>query len=260
TAATVSPALADTGTINVLSVSPANIEIVSDGSKYIAPAIALVSLSATVNVALDADVSGKVKSWKAWLKAKAPGSFSVQFSDDGYSKSYPLGSRPKSVDTNVALSIPYGSLAPYATGQCNNLANSLRGQGLSESEIFGQDRVIVVGVSGALSYEMTGLSGVPVPPEVVPVPPGVQTGQSFNLVCKASNPTRLPSSGANNPTRNIPDVSQAFLSISEAGLLNGACNLTLSGVIVTKDANTQVKFRYKDDEGNQSSIKTVKTD
>lgn len=248
-----SPAMADSGAITLSSVNPANIEVVGDGNTYTAPAIALVSLASNAHITLDAGVSGKIKNWKAWLKFKAPGSFWVQFGDDGYSKSYSAGSRPKTVNTNISLKVPYGSLAPYVTAQCNNLANSLRGQGLSNDQIFAQDRTIVVEASGALSWEMSGVAGNGLPQEV-------QTYKTFNIVCKNAAPSRVPPPVSNDPTRNIPDVDQASLSIFEVSTLNGACNLTLSGVIVTKAANKLVKFRYKDNQGNQSDIKTVNTD
>jgi hypothetical protein len=247
-----SPAYADTGYVSVNFINPGSIEVANDGSIYTAPVIPLISLSANLQVQLDAEVSGRVKNWKAWLKVKTENGFWVQFSNNSYSKSYPVGGRPKTVNTAAAINIPYGTIAPYAAAQCNVLADTLRGQGLSDAAIFAQDRIIPISVDGALSYEMTGAAGTSTPEEV-------HDYKTFNLNCKAGQPTRVPPV-ANDPTRNIPDVEQASLTILEVSTLGGACKLNLSGVIVTKDANKQVKFRYKDDAGNQSDVKTVMTD
>lgn len=250
-----SPAHADSGYIAVASINPTTIEILSNGDEYIGMTNPLASFTANVAVTLNAGVSGKIKKWKAWIKARRGSGFWVQFTDYAYSKSYPYGSRPKTVDTVVPISVTLGGMGAYLTAECNKYATGLISSGTkTKEEIFSQDAVLDVTIMGALSWEMSGIAGGN------SIPGEVGTDKILKLVCKATPPSRVPPPVANDPTRNVPDVSQAFLTVMEVSTLNGACNLNLSGVIVTKDGNKQVKFRYKDAAGNQSDIKTVSTD
>lgn len=114
--------------------------------------------------------------------------------------------------------------------------------------------MLTFAIDGALSYEMSGLPGPGAPSEV---PPSFESMKKFYLNCKAS-PTVAPP--PTNPTRIVPKIDQANLLVQGVSLLNGICKLNLSGVIVSKDAIQVVKFRYKDDEGHQSDVKTVITD
>ncbi|GJL86128.1 MAG: hypothetical protein DHS20C02_19030 [Micavibrio sp.] len=244
---------ADNASIQVNSYNPGTIDILSNGSAYIKPAIPLVSLSAQLGLQLDAGDSGRVKSWKAWVKVKRENGPWIQFTNDYDSASYSIP-RPKTVLTVAPVNVPYGTLAPFAISQCNALANTMRGAGLSDMQIFSQDRVLTFAIDGALSYEM---SGVPGSNDISEVEQSFESHKKFHLHCKAAP---QPEPEPTNPTRNIPDVDQASVSTNGVSTLNGACKLNLSGVIVTKEANTQVKFRYKDGAGHQSDIKTVVTD
>jgi hypothetical protein len=166
---------------------------------YTQPAIALVSLSASLVVDIDAGVSGRVLNWKAWIGAnpQAPGNTaaSVHFSQHPYSVSYPLGSRPKTVATRgVNVNVPYGSLAPFLTGHCNWMANDLRNKGMSDQVIFSQDRVIPVRIWSTAEAEFSGVAGAPVPTEVS----GDHNTKMLELVCKGKggvNPDIGPVAG-----------------------------------------------------------------
>lgn len=191
-------AMADTISSDVASIYPNRIDVLSNGVAYTQPAIPLVSFSASLVVNIDAGVSGRVKSWKAWitLNPKPPGNASanVQFSQHPHTASYPAGSRPKQVSTGgVDINIPYGSLAPFASGHCNWMANDLRNKGMSNQEIFSQDRVIAVRVLSEIEAEISGIAGAPTPVEVAE-----HNIKTFDLVCKGQggvNPDIGPVAG-----------------------------------------------------------------
>ncbi len=175
-----SPSYADLGIVNILSVEPGEIEVDSNGNDYTVPAIPLISLTAQLNVRLDAGISGRVKSWKAWVKVKPEtGFWSViwkQFENDAAQASYSIP-RPKKVNTTANISVPYSSLVNTVNSYCNSMADSLREQGLSNEEIFDQDRVITIQAQGALSYKMSGLPG-PSHPEEYTAPQYFDVGRS----------------------------------------------------------------------------------
>ena len=246
-------AFADSGTIDVNSYSPGTIDVASNGANYTGPSIPLISLNAQLRVRLNAGDSGRVQSWKAWVKVKRSTGSWIQFSSDYDDASYSIP-RPKTVDTVAVVSVPYGAIAPFATAQCNGLATGLRAAGLTNSQIFAEDRILAFAIDGALSYEMSGVPGSSAPPEVQPP---FESMKKFYLNCKAS-PIVEPE--PTNPTRTVPNIEQVTLLIQGVSLLNGTCKLNLSGVIVGKAAVQQIKFRYKDDDGHQSDIKTVITD
>jgi hypothetical protein len=190
-------ALADEMSSSVSSVYPKRIEVLSNGQVYTQPAIPLVSLSASLVVNIDSEFSGRIKSWKAWVsfnpQAPANASAVIHFSQHPHSVSYPAGSRPKTVSTRgVNINVPYGTLAPTLIAHCNALADKLHTQGMSNQEIFSQDRVIPVHVLSNLEADISGI-GTATPPEV-----GANIYKSFELVCKGQggvNPDIGPVAG-----------------------------------------------------------------
>ena len=238
-------ALADTALSVVDAIYPKRIEVLSNGVAYTQPAIPLVSLSASLVVDIDAGVSGRIKSWKAWigLNPKAPGNTSanVHFSQHPYSVSYPVGSRPKEVGTRgVSINIPYGSLAPFVTGHCNWLANDLRSKGMSNQVIFSQDRAIVVRVWSTVDAEFTGIAGAPTPSEV-----GEHNIKTLDLVCKGQggvNPDIGPVAG------DIKAKTEARLTSITASVLHDSHPATCpteATARVTFVADTEGPFTWR---------------
>lgn len=191
-------AFADYVGSKVVSVHPQRIEVLGNGVAYTQPAVPLVSLSASLVVDVDAQFSGRIKSWKTWIGAspQAPGhaAANVSFNQHPHSESYPLGSRPKTVATRgVHVTVPYGTLAPFLTEHCNWLANKLRSQGMSNQTIFSVDRTIPVRIWSSIEADISGMSGTPTPAEV-----GSDTNNMLDLVCKAGggvNPDIGPVAG-----------------------------------------------------------------
>src|SRR3546814_2574485 len=72
---------------------------------------------------------------------------------------------PKTVMTGAGFNMPKADYADFMVSACNFHADRLRQQGLSNSQIFGQDRSYKIAVSGGLEYEMSGLPNVISAPE-----------------------------------------------------------------------------------------------
>lgn len=155
-----SPSHADESSSTLLSYLPTQITKVgtnSSGTAY--EATGLMYLSAEVQVVVDAEISGKVKSWNTWLKVRTENTFWVEFDDHAASKSYSIP-RPKVVNTVASIGVPHASIAPVAVSYCNSMADELRGQGKSNEEIFSTDRTVQIAIISALTYETTGIGGL----------------------------------------------------------------------------------------------------
>src|SRR3546814_14396176 len=63
--------------------------------------------------------------------------------------------------------MPKADYAGFMVSACNFHADRLRQQGLSNSQIFGQDRSYKIAVWGGLEYEMSSLAGAIVTGEVL---------------------------------------------------------------------------------------------
>ncbi len=195
-------AWADKHDASVDSIHPKRIEVLSNGVAHTKPAIPLVSLSANLVVDIDAGYSGRVKSWKAWLKAtpKAPGNTmaTADFSQHPHSESYPVGSRPKKVQTRgVGVTVPNNSLKPFLVDHCNWMANDLRSKGMSNQVIFSQDRVIPVYIYSETQADFSGVKGHAVPEQIGNIP-SQATFQMLEVVCKGQggiNPDIGPVAG-----------------------------------------------------------------
>ncbi len=228
------------------AIHPKSIEVLSNGVAYTQTAAPLVTLSASLVVNIDAGVSGRIKSWKAWLGAnpEAPGNASanVSFSQHAHSESYPVGSRPKTVGTRgVGVSVPHGSLAPFLIGQCNWLANDLRGKGMSNQAIFSQDRTIPVRVWSGIDAEFSGIAGAPHPAEV-----GYHKSRILELVCKGHTVGKNP--GIGPAAGGLKGKTEARLTAVNASVLHNshpASCPTQATARVTFVADTDGPFTWR---------------
>ena len=132
-------------------------------------------------------------------------------------------------------------------GACNQLATVLRGQGVPDSEIYGEDRVLQVSVWARGSMSTTSTFSVP---------PNID-GVEVDLVCKKWAGSTVPS----GPDQVVLEdgVTRADLTLSETSNLVGACKVTLQTQIETTQANMPVRFRYVHGSGVQSDVKEVTT-
>lgn len=248
---TAGPAAADSYSFDVVALNNPLITVASNIDEYTALQNGS-SIAGTIRVELDAGLSGRVKFWSTrpvmgYQSNESPGWVAAwgNFHTAGSSQSYSVP-RPKSVDEQVPFSLlpeEYGSTMVAA---CENHADKLRDQGMSNTEIFGQDRWIQVAVSAWGDYEMTGIEGAPFLPEVT----GWNQYDKVTVICKG-DPADL------GPMAN--DITAATLNANDDQSVQGSCELQLSGSITSSEPNTQVKFLYVDDKGQQSNLKTVTT-
>lgn len=248
------PALADSSSVTVQWFSSPPIVVEADGNDYIGVVSPDSSIEGSLLVEIDAQTSGRVKSWTAKPKLGVLASenqFDVAWatfhqSDTSVAYSVP---RPKSVSELAIFSIPSQHYAPFMVVGCNFHAEVLRAQGLGNEEIFAQDRQIKVAVHGGVEYETTGV------PSINPVPPETVLWSSYpqiTVTCQA----------AEDLSPFAPDITSATLSAAtqQTSNVSGACVLQLNGQLTSQEPNTQVKFRYIDDSGQQSDLRTVTTD
>lgn len=183
----VTPSHADGTGSDLITYSPnaiSKIGVNSSGAAY--EMKGLMDIAASVKVEVSGGISGHVKSWKTWLLVKTENTNWVEFSNNGASKSYPVFNRPQNVKALVSLAVPHMTLAPVMVSYCNAMADDLRSQGKSNTEIFSQDRTVPIAITSAVSAKY------------IPIWTGSlyqDPGQGFtgypiiNLVCKGRPPT-----------------------------------------------------------------------
>lgn len=248
-------ALADWGAALITELDQAIIEVASDGENYTNVLPLSPAIKGRMTMSLDADKFGRIKYWAYWpsIKAEAtsgPGMPKEQYKELGYSKSYPLGDRPKKVSRDLPFSIPWNTYGPYVKEACNTLAAELRGfQGMSNAEIFAVDRTLSIKVKAEITWEMSG-SAIDAPP------PGIVSGSSepnplikdVTIKCKKTPPP-------------APTVTGAAVVVHGYDPINagGRCQMRLHGSIITNLPSIDVTFRYVDQNGKQSDLKSVNT-
>jgi hypothetical protein len=244
------PALADSGRADVEWHNHPSIIVASDGSEYTQVLASSHSVEGQIRVELDAELTGRVLSYHAWPRLGIPGeNFYASwhaFKDNGQSKSYSTP-RPRSVNETFNFSIPRQDYTEFMIVACNLQADRLRSQGMSNSQVFSQNRIVDIFVSSSLDYEMSG------PDRLNPPPEEVQSDSYIKLICQRDDSLDPPAQG--------PVAGAALLvQTAQVNKLTGACELRLQGTISSQDPNQQVKFRYVDAGGQQSDIKTETTD
>lgn len=149
--------------------------------------------------------------------------------------------RPKEFKSTVTSDpIPYSLFQPYAVAACNMLAAELREGGMSDSEIFGQDREVGIAVTEDFAYDFTLPEGQLVGADGLLEP-------NTKIICKKS-PSRAP----------VQEIVTSALALTETSSLS-TCRLNTAGSITSLRANQTVSFRYVDENGDKSDIKTVTT-
>ncbi len=229
-----SPALADEGSSTLQTYSPTHIMKVGvndAGTEY--QGTGLMQLTAEVQVVVDAEVSGKVKSWKTWIRMRQENGSWGNFSNDAATKSY-SHPRPGAINTVTSVAVPHLSLAPFAVAQCNVLATSLRAQGLSNDAIFAEDRVIPLAIDTDMSYETSGISDN----DLEQANPEFDIDDFFQvyLTCKAKIP---------DPEKAVAGLDIASFAVHPAGSGN-SCPKTYDLKTVFRSGSPEtIKFRVR---------------
>ncbi len=185
-------AYADLGfSYHITSFPVNNLTVISlDGANYTKNVSAQSTLSAVIDVEIDAGLFGVIHSWSTWLNTDpvgVPGANKVQHKSGGFVRTYNNGpGYVNEVDKEVAVTADYSTLA---VNNCNKLADDLRNQGYTNDEIFSEDHTIQIDVTPSLDYDINHNG------EVIHEVPNSKT---VELVCKAfevvdDGPTREPS-------------------------------------------------------------------
>jgi hypothetical protein len=180
------------------------------------------------------------------------------------------------------VQVPLGAsgLGHFTVQRCNANKLGLQQQGVSTIAIFNQDRTISIPVAfhfaaqvndkdkeeehsneGALGH---GAGTIPLDARYWRQ---ATLWQSVNVVCEKApdlpvaapkDPTPIPAGPGNIAL--AAGVTQSFLTLLEKNKPAGACGVTLSGVIETNLANTNVTFAYRNHKGVETPSRTLKTD
>ncbi|NIA69593.1 hypothetical protein HBA54_13410 [Pelagibius litoralis] len=245
------PALADTGNADIEELDLAVIEVSSDGETYTTVSDSSPAITGMWFIHLNAHKRGRVKSWAAWPAMQAQGMPTKDFPELGKSASYPLGDRPKIVNREYPLFIPLQAYRAYVKEACNQMAFRLRNySGKTNDEIFAVDRSIPVEVSAGITWDMSGRANEN--PPAVEVTPGAENNKikPVTIVCLKT------------PTQPAPELKVVASQLSvEAGNISSGlqsqCVLRLGGAITVTRSDLPVTFRYVDETGKESDVKTI---
>ncbi len=244
------PAIADTGDVYLTSAIPEEMTVNSNGSAYTGiVGSGLANIVAEARVHFDTGHVGGVKSWSVWATLSL-GEESLSLRNYGVSKSYGIGDRPDRVDRLEQIIVPQAAYQQWIVSQCNALADSLRNSGLTNKAIFSEDRELTVKISADYTYDLTGSGSGNVLFEGTPTEP------SIDITCKKWDGATAPVAGGGVTTGLV----SAQLTVIETYGPSGVCMLKLSGVLETASANTEVRYRYEDDQGHKSSVYDATTD
>jgi len=179
-------AYADTAEAVIDYLPPKNVYVKSDGYIYDQNASDM-TITAGHHVDIDAEISGKIKNWQVWMVTTPEGGVGQHHNSGGDSESYSFGNRPKEVHQNGSISADMSTSGKLL---CNQLAETLRNNGMGNEDIFAQDRIITIGVQAVVDFEATGTGADP--EQEVQDWNGLK---KFDLVCKAFKAAKNPAIG-----------------------------------------------------------------
>ena len=244
------PARADTKEATVVNLVSKQIFLEGNGSRY-SHVNGLANLVADVRVIVDTGTAGRVKSWKVSIGLKPEKADGRQFHNYGVSKHYAWNERPRRVDRTERVIVPATVWQDFVEGQCNGLADELRGLGLSDQQIFAQDRSLQLLVTTRLDADTTGAgSGT--------IWQGATALKEVQVVCKRWRGSAIPQASDSLAVTPSKVVNKG-LSIYEQYGVTGVCKIRLDGWITTDQKGATVKFRYRNQAGKQSRVWTVNT-
>jgi hypothetical protein len=249
---------AETAQTTVQQITPAVVEVRSDGNNYVGTVVPQIQIRGKVRVQLDAGVSGRVKTWSIWPKlvpVNAGVGYEAQFQQNKTTKSYDAGQRPKSVDEEAWMAMSHDATRNYAVSACQTRATQLRTAGKTDQEIFSTDRAIPLQLQAALSYEFSGVSvGQPLA-EVVGNAP------TFNIICKASAQGMQGTAVGGGIPTNSPALLQQVSMSASAPIGPTRCPAEVTTFMTFKTDASQapgyVRYRVKSLSGKVSPLMTV---
>lgn len=245
-------ASADTDSIEVVDVKTKQIHVLSNGSDY--HDVPFGPIVVDVRIRADAEVSGRILGWKAYLQIVNEDDIFIDLEEAAISKSYPKFHRPKDIDLVDTIAAGNSLWKQQVKTMCNELADDLRAQGLSNAEIFAQNRTFNLMVRPRLYVSASGADGLD---QAYGPPSYDEDGPQIEVVCKKWGGSQVQT--ANSYSTTVAKVVNHGLSIHESATMNGACRIRLDGWITSDLKNAEVKFRYRDGNGKESQVWTVNT-
>jgi len=236
-------------------VFPDRLEIASEDGHYTGAVDGVGTVDTYVELRLDAGNVGRVVDWEVGMKSAAADVGGVWATEmklpDRLAESYPIGSRPKQLGRDLHLPVAFSA---RGTAYCNAFADRLRSQGLTDGEIFAEDRSIEVRLVPTLVYEMSGPSDIwdhaPVlsPPELA----------LFELRCMASEsaPPAPPAPSDEEPQRT-PQTPLASIAYANLALIQpdgpALCPTDVTAqALFTSDTEGRFVVRLRDAFGHAS--------
>jgi hypothetical protein len=189
-------------------------------------------------VVLDVEVSGSIVSW--WVQPEFQTGVGMATEVGGmwfsrHSESYPFGSRPNKVNKIVDLSVAASTLEDEAVSMCNTIASGLRFNGMSDAQIFGQDRQAHFNVSLAHDQNMNGPGSNQLVIEALPA-------SRLDVICKRYTPPSLP--GSNGGIASNIVIENATMTLMELPSKTGSCRVRTTLLVQSNKPNTQINYRY----------------
>ena len=241
-----SSAKADTVAMNATGVNPGAIVVLSNGQSYTAlSGNAGVTISGSAS--LDAGNVGRIESWWAeprietdtGIATVVPGMFFAR-----HQETYPWGNRPRSVNRNFNMVVSAGALEPSAVGMCNTIASGLRHNGMSDAEIFGQDRKASYTVQLNYAVDFNGSGSGNVAHEA-------QSSRKLDVICKAWTPPQLPGGGTYEAPAGAIDMTVAARPVPQRA---GTCRVRLQIAMRGARPGAPVQYQVRQDTGEMSPI------
>ena len=231
------PAFADSGSTEIVSINANSFAVKSQNYVYTEPVNPWQALELNVNIKIDAGKRGKIREYLVYPRIGY-----LTFVSSGFKKTFPLAkNRPTQINGYKDLTVSAKKFGDALVQICNAEASALRNQGLSLEEIFGETRSYSHHVKIALHYDISLSTGTT---------SNGEGAEPIDVICQKDG------SGTD---KFVQMVEQADIEVGEMSTLGGDCKLNLSGSIISKEPNQQVKFRYKDLNGKASDLKTVQT-
>jgi hypothetical protein len=243
-------AQADWQEVTITKVVTKQLVVHSNGSSYTQVPL-LANLIADLRVEADAGDWGEIKEWTTWLKMRRENGAVLHFSNFAHHKAYPWSEHIKSLDLPVQLAVPKSAWQLVVVDSCNKLADDLRAEGLTDAQIFAQDRVITYGLEAVLKVEMSGPDDLALEQASAPFP------DELEVVCQKWSGA-IPQTAGTLAVQQ-PEVVNLGLNILEQATQAGTCRIRLDGWVTTDLKNADIDIQFENDEGKKSPVQTVNT-
>ena len=236
---------ADTGLLHITGAGPNPLTVTSNGQDYTKLSnLGIFTIATRLNY--DTGVVGRIHGWEVTPKLIAGigiASHAPGLNVYAESESYGWGNRPKSIDKLINLSIPMSAIDGFVIDLCQRLATSLRNGGLSNQQIFGQDREVNFTASADRDVDASGSgSGSPIWEAM--------EGRNVTVICKKWAGAQIPQN--TNDLAPAPTVEHVSLQVQPLPTHNGQCKVKLVGLVRMNLPNVGGKVRFQHDGGDNS--------